>query len=153
MTILRERIKIKIDAKKFFRLETTRVVAYKTLYRFLIGLVFIMAWNLFVNTKNYYSIFEIGFFTMGICFIGLCWKNYMQIDGLKVHGFEKIGEVFKKKNNKPKVNKSMVDFVDEDTPQFDNLDDADELRACFFSNLFAGLIYISVSIIYICFFR
>ena len=144
-------IDIKINTKKFFRLETARVVAHKALYRFLLGLVFLMLWNMLVNKNNYYSIFELGFFTLGVFFLGFAWKNYLQLDGIRLYGFEDM-KIFKRKK-KDNPNKSMVDFVDEDTPQFDNLSDEEEKIACFFGNLFAGSVYMIISIIYICFFR
>ncbi len=143
-------IEIKIDVKKFFRIETTRVVAYKTLYRFLLGLIFLMAWNLFVNTQKYYSIFEIGFFTAGIFYFGFAWKNYLQIDGMRMYCLEGLKNL-KTKKKKAKVNKSMVDYVDEETVQIDNLDDDEEIIACLFANLFSGGIYVFVYLIYIFF--
>ena len=144
-------IKIKDKFKRMFTPMIAKPIFYKSFYKFVLAMVPILLWDRFVNVKKYYSILDTGFFIAGVFYLMLAWMNYLKLDGMKVYGLDIFKVIFHSgdKNSKQKKTGSMMDFVQQDIPDYDELSEKDKTLTKFGANLFTGLVLTAVSLIYI----
>lgn len=126
-------------------------IFYKSFYKFVLAMVPILLWDRFLNTNKHFGILDTGFFIAGTVYLMLAWMNYLRIDGMKVYGLNIFKVLFNSsdKNDKQKKTGSMMDFVQQDIPDYDDLSEDDKLLAKFGANLFTGLVLVIVSLVYI----
>lgn len=136
-----------------FSPEIIKPLLYKAFYKFVLAIAVILVWHRFINQNSYYGIFDTGFFVVGVFYLMLAWMNYLSLDGIKLHGLNIFKVLFHMgdKNTRQKKNGSMMDFVQQDLPDYDNLSKEDKSIVIFGANLLTGLIMTLASFAYIAF--
>ena len=128
---------------KIFKPYMVRPIIYKCVTRCSIALVFILLWDMFINSSL--SPVRDACFMAGLVFFMLAWFAYLKLDGLRVHF---LGEDMLKKKPKKKIHwtKSIVDFVDEHVVTFEELTEEEQTAALMACNLLGSLIFLLVSL-------
>lgn len=130
--------------RKLYKPYMLRPILYKTITRLGIGLIAAILWDRYLNVKDFFSILNYAFFTVGVFFLALAWFNYLKLDGFKINHVN-MNET-KKKESKHKM-KTMTDYVEEEPETMYVIDEKQKLLINFISNLTAGLCFTVISII------
>lgn len=125
---------------------------YKTLTRLMIGAILCLLWAKYGNTSGQFTVLNYPFFILGVTFLGLLWKNYLQLDGVGgglVSAREALGILFKRRKEEKKY-KGISDYANqerrEDAEEFDGLSDEEKLMCAMAANFFSALFFLLPSI-------
>ncbi len=125
--------------KKNFKTYMIRPIIYKSVPRFLAGLVIALAWDRFVNTSGLFSMTDHLFPIMGLLFLCLSWFSFLAMDGM---GFKKS----KKKKKSTKISYSdIADHIDSDV-NYDDLTSTEKSACNLAANLVCSVAFFFLSI-------
>lgn len=141
--------------KNFFKKYNKYMIGpmiYKTLTRLMIGAILCLLWAKYGNTSGHFTVLNYPFFVLGVAFLGLLWKNYLQLDGVGgglVSAREALGILFKRRKEEKKY-KGISDYANqerrEDAEEFDGLSDEEKLMCAMAANFFSALFFLLPSI-------
>ena len=120
--------------KNFFKKYNKYMIGpmiYKTLIRLMISAILCLLWAKYGNTSGHFTVLNYPFFILGVTFLGLLWKNYLQLDG--VGGDKGISDYANQERR-------------EDAEEFDGLSDEEKLMCAMAANFFSALFFLLPSI-------
>lgn len=103
-----------------------RPVVYKAFTRVGIGLAAALLWNEFVG-KGQRGMRGWAFLFLAVLFAAAAWMSYLRLDGVRAPQFDR--KLFDWKRKPKRTYGDMIDYVNEDVPTFDDLEE-DEQSLC-----------------------
>lgn len=122
-----------------------RPIIYQVFTRYLILLCFSLLWDFFFNRGAVRRPVSIAFILCAIFLLVMAWFAYLRLDGIRAPKFDR--RLFRRQKKPERAYGDMIDYVDEDIPSFDDLDDEEKDRCLFLSNLLTAALFIVTSII------
>lgn len=129
--------------RKRFRRDMIRPTIYKAFTRLILALTASLAWNEFVNhclteRRSWPFVF------FAIFFAAAAWMSYLRLDGIRAPQFDR--RLFDWKRKPPRMYGDMIDFVNEDVPDFDDLEEDEQHLCLLIANVACCVIFAAVSL-------
>ena len=120
-----------------------RPILYRTVTKASVILVLALLWERFINHNGRFPVFQHSFAILGLVCICLAWFSYLSFDGMRIHY---LNEKKDRKARKKHKTRDIADFVDEKIISFDELEKEEQIVCSLFSTLFAGLLFVLLSV-------
>lgn len=129
--------------RKRFRRNMIRPTVYKAFTRLILALTASLAWNEFVNhglaeRRSWPFVF------FAIFFAAAAWMSYLRLDGIRAPQFDR--RIFDWKRKPPRMYGDMIDYVDEDVPDFDDLEEDEQHLCLLIANAVCCVIFAVISL-------
>ena len=133
--------------KRLFHIEQhmIRPIIYQVFTRYITLLFFSLLWDFFLNKEPVRRPVSTAFLLCTVFLAVMAWMAYLRLDGVRAPRFDR--RLFQWKRKPARSYGDMIDYIDEDIPTFDDLDDEDKDRCLFLSNLITAALFILTSII------
>ena len=122
-----------------FKTYMIRPIIYKTVPRFLAGLVIALLWDRFINKSPLFTLTGYAFPILGILYICLAWFSFLGMDGMG----------FKKRNSEKKETKitysDISDYIDTEIT-YDDLTNTEKSACHLAANLICSVVFFFLSI-------
>lgn len=133
--------------KNLFRIEShmIRPIIYQVFTRYITLLFFSLLWDFFLNKGSIHRPVSTAFVLCAIFLAVMAWLAYLRLDGIRAPRFDR--RLFRWKKKPARSYGDIIDYIDEDIPTFDDLDDEDKDRCLFLSNLITAVLFILTAVI------
>jgi hypothetical protein len=122
-----------------------RPVVYMTFIRAILGITAALLWNEFVNIKSALSMRAFAFLFLGVFLLGMGWMAYLRLDGVKMPVLDK--RLFEWKRKPKRTYGDMIDYVNEATVSFDELEEAEKDFCRLAADMMCGIVFLVLSLL------
>lgn len=112
--------------RKGFRRAMLMPTVNKAFTRLMLALTASLVWNEFVG-RGVAERRSLPFVFMAVLFATAAWMSYLRLDGIRAPQFDR--RLFDWKRKPPRMYGDMIDYVNEDVPDFEELEE-DEQHLC-----------------------